>query len=102
MYAVAFALRLVAAYLAGVLSGRRPWLVSGARLVGATAADGIVILPGAAPYIAPMTLETDLPAHFLSGLVMAAPDWDAVYAEQLPRVYNFFRYRLRTRRSPMT
>jgi DNA-directed RNA polymerase specialized sigma24 family protein len=20
-------------------------------------------------------------------------DWDAVYAEQLPRVYNFFRYR---------
>ena len=23
----------------------------------------------------------------------AAPDWDAVYAEQLPRVYNFFRYR---------
>jgi RNA polymerase sigma-70 factor (ECF subfamily) len=22
------------------------------------------------------------------------PDWDAVYAEQLPRVYNFFRYRL--------
>jgi hypothetical protein len=21
------------------------------------------------------------------------PDWDAVYAEQLPRVYNFFRYR---------
>ena len=25
---------------------------------------------------------------------MAEPDWDAVYAEQLPRVYNFFRYRL--------
>jgi RNA polymerase sigma-70 factor (ECF subfamily) len=24
----------------------------------------------------------------------AAPDWDAVYAEQLPRVYNFLRYRL--------
>lgn len=23
----------------------------------------------------------------------AEPDWDAVYAEQLPRVYNFFRYR---------
>jgi RNA polymerase sigma-70 factor (ECF subfamily) len=25
----------------------------------------------------------------------AEPDWDLVYAEQLPRVYNFFRYRLR-------
>jgi RNA polymerase sigma-70 factor (ECF subfamily) len=23
----------------------------------------------------------------------AEPDWDAVYADQLPRVYNFFRYR---------
>ena len=21
------------------------------------------------------------------------PDWDAVYADQLPRIYNFFRYR---------
>lgn len=25
---------------------------------------------------------------------MSAPDWDALYAEQLPRVYNFFRYRV--------
>ena len=24
----------------------------------------------------------------------SAADWDAVYAEQLPRVYNFFRYRV--------
>ena len=24
----------------------------------------------------------------------AAPDWEAVYTEQLPRVYNFLRYRL--------
>jgi RNA polymerase sigma-70 factor (ECF subfamily) len=24
----------------------------------------------------------------------AEPDWDAVYGEMLPRVYNFFRYRL--------
>ena len=30
---------------------------------------------------------------FLS-VVAAEPDWDAVYTEQLPRVYNFFRYRL--------
>lgn len=30
----------------------------------------------------------------LSGWIKAAePDWDAVYAAQLPRVYNFFRYR---------
>ena len=26
--------------------------------------------------------------------VAAEPDWDLVYREQLPRVYNFFRYRL--------
>src|SRR5215470_12412560 len=24
----------------------------------------------------------------------AEPDWEAVYAEQLPRIYNYFRYRL--------
>jgi RNA polymerase sigma-70 factor (ECF subfamily) len=28
------------------------------------------------------------------GVAAAEPNWDAVYAEQLPRVYNFFRYRL--------
>jgi RNA polymerase sigma-70 factor (ECF subfamily) len=27
------------------------------------------------------------------GIVAAEPNWEAVYAEQLPRVYNFFRYR---------
>lgn len=42
-----------------------------------------------------MTLETDLPADFLAQDAALAPDWDAVYAEQLPRVYNFFRYRFR-------
>jgi RNA polymerase sigma-70 factor (ECF subfamily) len=42
-----------------------------------------------------MTLETDLPANFLSQSATASPDWDAVYAQQLPRVYNFFRYRVR-------
>jgi RNA polymerase sigma-70 factor (ECF subfamily) len=26
-------------------------------------------------------------------ITAAEPDWDAVFAEQLPRVYNFFRYR---------
>ena len=30
----------------------------------------------------------------LTGWIAAEPDWDQVYAEQLPRVLNFFRYRL--------
>src|SRR6185436_3300625 len=30
----------------------------------------------------------------LASWITAEPDWDAVYAEQLPRVLNFFRYRL--------
>jgi RNA polymerase sigma-70 factor (ECF subfamily) len=43
-----------------------------------------------------MALETDLPSGFLSqAAAAAAPDWEAVYVQQLPRVYNFFRYRLR-------
>src|SRR5262245_1271153 len=29
----------------------------------------------------------------LARWITAEPDWDAVYREQLPRVYNFFRYR---------
>jgi RNA polymerase sigma-70 factor (ECF subfamily) len=38
-------------------------------------------------------------AHVMPGRVarwvsIAEPDWDAVYTEELPRVYNFFRYRL--------
>ena len=30
----------------------------------------------------------------LVGWIAAEPDWDQVYSEQLPRVLNFFRYRL--------
>jgi RNA polymerase sigma-70 factor, ECF subfamily len=30
----------------------------------------------------------------LARFVAAEPDWEQVYAEQLPRVLNFFRYRL--------
>ena len=30
----------------------------------------------------------------LASWITAEPDWDAVYAEQLPRVLNYFRYRL--------
>ena len=80
MYCVAFALRLVAARASCHRLEPRSRLRDTA---------------GAAPYIAEMTLETDLPAEFLSQSATAAPDWDAVYAEQLPKVYNFFRYRLR-------
>jgi RNA polymerase sigma-70 factor, ECF subfamily len=40
-----------------------------------------------------MTFEQVLPRR-LSRWVAAEPDWDVVYAEQLSRVLNFFRYRL--------
>jgi RNA polymerase sigma-70 factor (ECF subfamily) len=40
-----------------------------------------------------MPLEAVIPG-LARWVVAAEPDWDAVYAEQLPRVYNFFRYRL--------
>jgi RNA polymerase sigma-70 factor, ECF subfamily len=42
-----------------------------------------------------MALETDLAEPFMARVSATEPNWDAVYAEQLPRVYNFFRYRLR-------
>ena len=41
-----------------------------------------------------MAIESELPNRLLWGVAAAEPDWDAVYTEQLPRVYNFFRYRL--------
>lgn len=34
-----------------------------------------------------------MPGRLARWVAAAEPDWDAVYAEQLPRVYNFFRYR---------
>src|SRR5262245_26487985 len=40
-----------------------------------------------------MALEQTLPRR-LARWIAADPDWDEVYAEELPRVYNFFRYRL--------
>jgi len=40
-----------------------------------------------------MMFEQVLPRR-LTRWVAAEPDWDQVYAEQLPRVLNFFRYRL--------
>jgi len=41
-----------------------------------------------------MAIEGELPNRFFLSAAAAEPDWDAVYVEQLPRVYNFFRYRL--------
>ncbi len=46
------------------------------------------------PYIAAMAIESELPNRLFMGVAAAEPDWDAVYTEQLPRVFNFFRYRL--------
>ena len=34
-----------------------------------------------------------MPGRLARFLADAEPDWDAVYARELPRVYNFFRYR---------
>jgi RNA polymerase sigma-70 factor (ECF subfamily) len=40
-----------------------------------------------------MAIEHVLPRR-LAGWVAAEPDWDRVYADELPRVFNFFRYRV--------
>jgi len=40
-----------------------------------------------------MAFEQAMPERFTRWMT-AAPDWDAVYRAELPRVYNFFRYRL--------
>ena len=40
-----------------------------------------------------MELDTDMTVPW--GAAAAEPDWDAVYAQQLPRVYNFFLYHVR-------
>ena len=40
-----------------------------------------------------MAAEYVMPGRWVRWISTAEPDWDAVYADQLPRVYNFFRYR---------
>ena len=40
-----------------------------------------------------MAPDDAMPGRLARWLTVAEPDWEAVYAEQLPRVYNFFRYR---------
>lgn len=39
-----------------------------------------------------MAFDEAMPGRLVRWIA-SEPDWDAVYAEQLPRVYNFFRYR---------
>jgi RNA polymerase sigma-70 factor (ECF subfamily) len=40
-----------------------------------------------------MGIEGEVQSGLMSWAAAAEPDWDAVYTEQLPRVYNYFRYR---------
>ena len=40
-----------------------------------------------------MAVDDTMPGRLAQWISSAEPDWEAVYAEQLPRVYNFFRYR---------
>jgi len=40
-----------------------------------------------------MAVDQTMPGRLAQWISAAEPDWEAVYAEQLPRVYNFFRYR---------
>jgi RNA polymerase sigma-70 factor (ECF subfamily) len=40
-----------------------------------------------------MALDNAMPVRLVRWLSATEPDWEAVYNDQLPRVYNFFRYR---------
>jgi RNA polymerase sigma-70 factor, ECF subfamily len=41
-----------------------------------------------------MSFEDAVPGRLVRWISTTEPDWDSVFAEELPRVYNFFRYRL--------
>jgi RNA polymerase sigma-70 factor (ECF subfamily) len=41
-----------------------------------------------------MATEGEVLNRSFLGVVAAEPNWEAVYTDQLPRVFNFFRYRL--------
>lgn len=41
-----------------------------------------------------MAIDDAVPGRLARWIAAPELDWDVVYAEQLPRVYNFFRYRL--------
>ena len=52
-----------------------------------------VILRRAVRIFEQMTTHVHETSDIFATIPPAAVDWDAVYAEQLPRVYNFLRYR---------
>ena len=41
-----------------------------------------------------MAAEDAVPSRLVRWVSAAEPDWETVYAEHLPRVYNFFRFRI--------
>jgi RNA polymerase sigma-70 factor (ECF subfamily) len=55
--------------------------------------SGTVIHRGLTRIFRQMPIEQAMPGRWARWISAAEPDWDAVYADQLPRVYNFFRYR---------
>jgi RNA polymerase sigma-70 factor (ECF subfamily) len=54
-----------------------------------------VILSGPLRIFKQMTSNMDVTSRLFGWTSAAEPDWDRVYQDQLPRVYNFFRYRIR-------
>jgi len=53
-----------------------------------------VILPRRLRILPQVALDDTVPGRLARWVSTAEPDWDAVYAEQLPRVNNFFRDRI--------
>jgi RNA polymerase sigma-70 factor (ECF subfamily) len=43
------------------------------------------------------TIDNVIRSRFFPGSDTREADWDALYAEHLPQIYNFFRYRVRNR-----
>jgi RNA polymerase sigma-70 factor (ECF subfamily) len=41
-----------------------------------------------------MSMDVEATDRMVEGRSTSEPDWNAVFTEQLPRVYNYFRYRL--------
>jgi RNA polymerase sigma-70 factor (ECF subfamily) len=41
-----------------------------------------------------MTVEEATPNRWMDGLLSRNVDWNAVFADQLPRIYNYFRFRV--------
>ena len=43
-----------------------------------------------------MSLDQATPDQWMAGASAVERDWDALYADQLPRIYNYFRFRVGT------